>query len=320
MRKPIVVLWAVGLLAFLPPPARAWNSAGHMTVALHAYRQLSDGQKVKIAHVLEKHPHFDLYLAKDLPPGVDRNEWVFIRAATWPDFVRSGPPEIKVFSHPEWHFIDQPVVPTADQGAIDAAALKPKEPHAVSQLKECVTKLTAADTSDTDRAVYLCWLLHLVGDVHQPLHATKLFSSQFPPPEGDRGGNFFFVPNSLHAPNLHHYWDELLGADERFQAVDLTTADLLHSSRFQRAALQKDLSRKAFEDWAEESHQTAVELAYQGGNLRGVNNTADHHHGSVHVPPLTVEYERNAREVAHRRGALAGHRLADQLKEIFPGP
>jgi hypothetical protein len=312
-----------GLLGHLPVRALAWNDAGHMTVALLAYRHITDdGVRAKLVKTLEKHPHFDLYLAADRPPGVDRDQWVIARAATWPDFVRPKKghprPDVDKYHHGAWHFIDAPFVPPSEKD-IDTASLEPKPPHAVSVLADCVTKLKAADTSSEDRAVYLCWLLHLVGDLHQPLHASKVYSAQFPLPEGDRGGNYFFVPNSRHAPELHSYWDSLLGQDSHFSAVDLTVENVRTASRFSRQALKQELQRQKFAEWADESHKYAVDLAYRGGKLQGVNVDHSIHHSNGHaqVPHLTHDYDKSAEEAALRRGALAGHRLADQLNELF---
>jgi hypothetical protein len=315
-----VLLSAVGLFGPFQPAARAWNDAGHMAVALMAYRQLPDGIRVKLIKSLEKHPHFNIYLAADLPPGVDRNEWVVARAATWPDRVRpeSRPPlpDHDRYHHGEWHFIDNPFVPPGQAG-INAADLRPHPPHALSALHECLTKLKAPATDEQGRAVCLCWVLHLVGDIHQPLHAASLFTAQFPPPAGDRGGNFFFVPNSRQAPNLHYYWDSLLGEDRHFQAVSLTVDDLLHLQTYSRQALRADLQRREFEDWIEESFRLAVSLVYRGGDLKGLFVDGYHHHSGGSVPALTPDYEQSARKAALRRGALAGHRLADALTDLF---
>jgi hypothetical protein len=64
-----------------------------------------------------------------------------------------------------------------------------------------------------DKAEKMSWLIHLVADVYQPLHCATLINSFYPAPEGDRGGNKFFVkvPRSSKAQKLHSLWDELLG-------------------------------------------------------------------------------------------------------------
>ncbi|HTL29952.1 MAG TPA: S1/P1 nuclease, partial [Tepidisphaeraceae bacterium] len=88
------------LVLIFPQLSLAWNETGHMTVALIAYRQLSDAQKQKIATVLRAHPHYKLYLAAKVPPGVSEDEWAFMRSATWPDFIRPASSSDRVYKDP----------------------------------------------------------------------------------------------------------------------------------------------------------------------------------------------------------------------------
>jgi hypothetical protein len=325
MRTWVLFLAAAAAVILAPVRATAWNDAGHKTIALFAYRELDDGTRAKLIKILEKHPHYDIFLKKGQPQGVDRGEWLVMQAATWPDWVRPKKkhprPEIEKYHHGPWHYIDKPFVLPGEK-KLDEAALEPKAPHVVSALGDCVAELKKPATTEQEaqaRAVTLCWLLHLVGDIHQPLHAAQLYSDQFPPPEGDRGGNYFFVPNSKHIPELHAYWDSLLGRDARSAAVDLVAEDLRHTRAFTRKALKKYLAKTAFAGWAAESHYYARKLAYLDGQLKGVSiaPAPDGRHEVGHVAPLTADYERNAVNAARRRGALAGHRLADQLTALF---
>jgi S1/P1 Nuclease len=54
-------------------------------------------------------------------------------------------------------------------------------------------EIVRSTAPNNERAVALCWVFHLLGDAHQPLHTTKLFTTQFPAPEGDRGGTRFYI-------------------------------------------------------------------------------------------------------------------------------
>src|SRR5262245_36945752 len=84
VRSLLVVL----LLLSAPGAAFAWNDTGHMTVAMIAWRQLSDVQRTKVGELLKQHPHYKLFLAANAPEGVAEDEWAFLRAAIWSDFVR----------------------------------------------------------------------------------------------------------------------------------------------------------------------------------------------------------------------------------------
>lgn len=71
-----------------------WNDTGHRIVAVIACQSLNDADKKKVLEILKAHPHYEEYLAKDIPSTADKGEWIAMRAATWPDCVRpvcSGP-------------------------------------------------------------------------------------------------------------------------------------------------------------------------------------------------------------------------------------
>src|SRR5262245_22387414 len=106
---------ALAGLALTAPPAPAWNAVGHMTVAKIAYDDLSPAQQKQALKLLARHPHYERYLTKNRPGAVPVQEWVFLRAATWPDYVR-GPmrpekpdPAVVRYHRPDDHFADFPV-------------------------------------------------------------------------------------------------------------------------------------------------------------------------------------------------------------------
>src|SRR4029077_16255685 len=80
--------------------------------------------------------------------------------------------------------------------------------NVVNQLAVCLEKIGSG--SQEDKAVYLTWLFHLVGDIPQPLHCTAVFSERFP--DGDRGGNLALIRIRSGPTNLHSFWDGLLGS------------------------------------------------------------------------------------------------------------
>src|ERR1041384_5288234 len=78
---------------FLPlANVSAWNDTGHMIVAQLAWRALSSGERARISTLLRAHPHYEELLNQDIPAGVNPEEWIFMRAATWPDMVRPASP------------------------------------------------------------------------------------------------------------------------------------------------------------------------------------------------------------------------------------
>jgi len=86
----MTALLACAFLAFAAPPAPAWNAVGHVTVAKIAYDDLGEAEQQRIHKLLTNHPHYKTYLTTNRPGAVTVEEWAFLRAATWPDYVR-GP-------------------------------------------------------------------------------------------------------------------------------------------------------------------------------------------------------------------------------------
>jgi len=88
MRRLRTIALPLLLVVTLSSPASAWHKEGHMAVARMAWYQLTDKQKTRLGEILKAHPHYELFLIADRPSGVSEVEWAFVRAATWPDWVR----------------------------------------------------------------------------------------------------------------------------------------------------------------------------------------------------------------------------------------
>ncbi len=179
------------------PTVQAWNKPGHMTSAAIAYADLKDRNPavlVKVFEVLKQHPQFQSKWADKLSqvPADDRDLYVFMLAARWPDDARGNPQ----YDRPVWHDVNIPYRP--GEVAIEI-------PQGADILKAFPENQSIAKSTEADakaRAVAVCWMLHLIGDVHQPLHTTKLVTERFPEPEGDRGGYQILHPGD--AEQLNH--------------------------------------------------------------------------------------------------------------------
>src|SRR5204863_131960 len=132
------------------------------------------------------HPHYTSYLTKNKPAGPLVEEWVFLRAATWPDSVRppqdwkpdpSGKADPVVrFHRPGDHFANFPIFAKDATPAFMVKVQEKSDPHdIVCALKQRKADLDLKTASNEDRAVALCWIMHLVGDSHQPLHCATLY-------------------------------------------------------------------------------------------------------------------------------------------------
>lgn len=234
----------------------------------------------------------------------------FIHAATWADDIKTkaynytrdkvtGPAAGQNIGyadrnqHSFWHYKDVLYTP-------DGSPLPQPDPvDAVTQLKLMITALppTSGATDDV-RSYDLVRMLHLVGDLHQPLHAVGRYTREIP--DGDAGGNAESVIPATGEPiALHAYWDRILGgyvspAGAVFDADNDGIADIKVSPA---AAQVVDP-----EAWAQESFEVAKLFAYAPPVGNGPNPVL-----------LTRDYETNARNIARTRAALAAARLANLI-------
>jgi hypothetical protein len=322
------------LVLCFAPAAFAWNDTGHMTIARVAYRQFDDATKQKVDAILRQHPHYQLFLTKFVPEGVTPAEWAFVKAATWPDFVRpSRPgtpdelfkgPEITRYHRGPWHYVDMPWVPPMDRTTIDpttrparhpAPASKPEGPEGALEAFDAHTKtLASSQASPQDRAVALAWIEHQVGDIHQPLHAVSMYSRDYP--DGDQGGNRAAVNAGGTVLNLHSYWDGILGRADTYTALSFFADEILNDPQLAPAKLPELEKDRTFQSWANESREYAIALVYLNGKLRTTPyaRVDAKEVRESDVAPLPPGYDGNARALSKRRMAAAGYRLAEQVR------
>jgi S1/P1 Nuclease len=337
MRALWISLSLAMLLASPAPRAQAWNEVGHMVVAKLAWDRLDEAAKKEAVRLLKRHPHHSEFLAQNKPAGVkDSDEWLFLRAATWPDWVRppqsgepSRPTQIIRFHRGDDHFVNMPFVAPGSEGAVHVPEDTDKN-DILCAFRQRVGELVSKQTTDADKAVALSWILHLVGDVHQPLHCCTRYSApNFL--DGDMGGNLVAVQISGESVLLHTYWDGLLGALPGFEdtlphqekVYDLLTAavdPLERDQKYGRDQLQQLKTKPSLETWAAESFAFAKEVAYRDGDRPLAGKRAPKDVMPPNPPPVGKDYDSKARDVARERVALAGYRLADKLNTLLHKP
>jgi S1/P1 Nuclease len=301
MKKIAVAVLTSFVLLFSTGRLFAWSSPGHMTIAAIAYRDLSADDKRKVTELLKHHPNYESWKTSfpTNAQNLDLETFVFMRASTWPDEIRRrGSP----YDHPEWHYVDYPLEPPTF----------PEKPSPfptndiVYGMGQCENILKEQNSSLEERAVYLSWLIHLVGDIHQPLHCSTLVNQDYPAPVGDKGGNEFFVKPVTAGVNLHSIWDKALGGtvNPRTQfnyAIQIST----EHPRASLPELSKDKTPVA---WSKESRAIAIESGYLRGKLAGSTQRDD-------APALPEGYTKSMKTIAEKQAALAGYRLADEIRD-----
>ncbi|OGT49040.1 MAG: hypothetical protein A3E82_01320 [Gammaproteobacteria bacterium RIFCSPHIGHO2_12_FULL_38_11] len=276
MKKIIFVL-----LLFFLTTAFAWNGTGHRIIAQIAYDQLTPTAKEKI-DVLTRYRFASKYPDER-----------FLKASTWPDQIKKISPHCS-----PWHFIDLPFA----KNNIQAAPINPQ--NAVSEITRAEKIVSDISENNNRRAKYLSFLIHFVGDIHQPLHCITLYSKVFP--EGDKGGNRFPVKTAI-SDNLHWYWDEGLGLfystphHYQFHYYQIETIAKQWMADYPPSFFGARLSVMAPIAWAHESHQLAVTSAYQ-------------------IQPNTTPsqtYIQQGQMIVREQVVLAGDRLAVVLNRVF---
>ncbi|HEY2114662.1 MAG TPA: S1/P1 nuclease [Candidatus Angelobacter sp.] len=308
-------LTAIALcLVLFSSTSNAWFNVGHMAVAYVAYQQLTTEKKARVATLLKKNPYYNKQWKALIPantPADQRDLMLFMIAATWPDEIKekgstyqndgdtpptdgtawtnTGYGDLK--QHRYWHFIDTPF--TQDSTAPLAAIPSPNAETQIAVFRQTLT----SGSNDKLKSYDLVWLLHLVGDVHQPLHSTTRISAGAL--DGDRGGNSVKLNDP--SKELHFFWDGLPGD------VSDPSAALTAAIAYGKALAPADpvLAKKAdAADWINESVNIAETFVYS--NPIGAGN------GPF---TITTTYKDQAQKIADERVALAGTRLANLINE-----
>jgi hypothetical protein len=299
------VVLLVVIQLFLVGHVLAWNEKGHMVVAKLAWLQLTPEQRATAAKFLKAHPHYDEFLSAERPEVADADEWAFMRASYWPDWARNHHAE--EFNHPEWHYFTAAFVPPYSK--LKPSDLAPVEPNSVTQTTVAMEKLRSG--TDAEKPIYLCWLLHLVGDMHQPLHNCSLLSEAFP--EGDKGGNLSLVRIEGGKPTkLHFMFDGLLGKDDSLSSIGEAVLEAQQAERDNAESIGRELREHTTPaQWQAEGFALAVKYAYLDGDLRPANSEAKL--SDDDVPNVAEVYAQNAGRMARVQVAKAGNRLAVAL-------
>ena len=306
-------LLTIMALACLTSHAAAWDDLGHMMVAAIAYDQLTPEVQQKVMTLLKLNPKYSTWVTN--VPQNDRPRIAFLRASRWPDDIKVDPAYSKdgkhdgnrpsgrkaarnigytdKLQHKYWHFINLPFSPD------NTALVDPPTPNAKTQMALFRKTMKSTTSSSYLKSYDLVWLIHLVADVHQPLHATSRFDKAHK--KGDDGGNGVMVCSHpcQTQEKLHAFWDDILGV-----SIDTTTA--IEKAK-QLPTPDPQLASLSDEGiWIQESFSAARTNVYVSPIEVGVGPYV-----------VTDSYKAAAQELAAQRIALAGARLANLLNDAL---
>lgn len=300
----------------LSSPAWGWWCEGHEMVALIAEKHLSPAAMMAVTSLLKSQPvdpsvqHF----CNDTPNDLIAD------ASTWADDTK------KAEQTGTWHYMDLPL--GMKHGELDPYCKAvspsvnggPRDGCILTALRYNLNILHDEKESDAERVKALRYLIHLVGDLHQPLHSTA---------NNDQGGNcvpiqFFEDPKIA---NLHSVWDGMIMQRDlaaKHRTVVQMADDLDAGYQKQSAGWIKHGTE--FEKWIWESHSIAQNVTY--GALKPkipvepyqerpnckVETEKDR---ALHLH-ADEEYQRRAVPIIEEQIAKAGYRLAEVLNEVWP--
>lgn len=300
--RPILTLLAVFPLTTVS--AFGWGCEGHQMIALIARAHLTPQASLAVDKLLRENP-IDPALNRFCK---DRGSDLMADSATWADDART------IEKTGDWHFID---IPLAVHGVGEDAMKWCGDGCIVGAIDHEWALLRDRSQPAAVRARALRYLIHLVGDLAQPLHAAD---------NHDRGGNCtqirFFSEEK--PENLHAIWDYKIIARD-LETIKTTRAEYARGldERFSESKID-------IPAWAWESHALASEVAY--GDLKppipiasATAGTADQAAcaadraavGALHVW-IDDEYVNRALPVIRTQLAKAGYRLAALLNQTFP--
>jgi hypothetical protein len=310
------VLGALALLTLAGPRANAWGCRGHQTVALMAEKHLTPEARQLVEKLLGENP---------IDPKLRR--WcgnattdLMVDASTWPDDVRNerknGP----------WHYIDIPR--GKHKGELDGYCGPEGCVTRAIEEQRAILKDKSADP--LKRAEAIRYLIHFVGDMHQPLHAIS---------NADNGGNCVPVkyfrheplPSALHperedySPNLHQIWDTEIVERDMEVSSPLRYADEL-DEKFHAESAAWEAAGIHLDNWAWESHERAETAVYDAlagkigiePDMKLKSCAENNHMGKrMFAKHLAVgeTYQANASRVAETALAEAGLRLGMILND-----
>ncbi len=257
------------ILALLIPltgsQALAWGPDGHRAVARLAEARLTDKARAAVQALLGGESLADV--------------------ATWADEVRNT-------THPatyNWHFTDVPITARRFNRTRDCKPNAEKGDCSVAAFERLTAILSDPTRSALERREALSFIVHIVGDIHQPLHSAER--------DHDQGGNLVNVTLLGQMTNLHAAWDR--GIIAAFQENEATLVQ--HAEQWLASQREGDIARGSFIDWTNDSHDIARDIVYQ--------------HGADHV--IDAPERAEAIRIIRKRIGRAGVRLASVLNRAF---
>jgi hypothetical protein len=193
-----------------------------------------------------------------------------------------------------WHYIDYPLVEEPVMNELKLVRKKDNIVWALKEAKKVIKKNQKTGRNSELSHVFKANFVHFMGDIHQPLHCVARVTEKNP--EGDKGGNLFEVKFNHKKITLHQLWDIGFGIVDNLTPVEVQTL---------AKTIEKEIPKEGisgtFKDWSKESYYLAKSEVYKLSEDTEVN----------------FEYVERGKQLVKKRLALAGYRLAKELRELI---
>lgn len=325
-----IILGATGL------SAQAWDHPSHMTTAAIAFEEierLRPELMERIGLMLMKHPDPAPFwvAATDADSSLERARLMFIEGSRWPDDAKGTNSD-----RLSWHSARFPIVADdAPQNTRDLVASREGRPNgdAITALELQAATMANPEAGADERALALSWFLHLLGDIHQPLHVTDYYSAEYPTGNGSGALSYVWDPMQDSAMPLHVLWDSNSLRSTAIADIDRNAADFVQKyprSSFPQLTAYSDPAD--FKTWALEAHQIAIDFIYDSDlefipdpdqdldSAKVVGKMVKYMLYGIspleEAPEVPSEHWAQLQEHAHSQIALAGYRIADVIVAV----
>lgn len=313
--------------------AHAWDHPSHMITAAIAFEEierLRPELMERIGLMLMKHPDPAPFwvAATDADSNLERARRMFIEGARWPDDAKGTNSD-----RLSWHTARFPIVANdAPQKTKELVASRAGRPvgDAIAALELQAATMANPEAGADERALALSWFLHMLGDIHQPLHVTDYYSPEYPTGNGAGALSYVWDPLKDSAMPLHVLWDSNSLRSTVITDIDRHTANFVQKYPRSSFPQLKAYSGPAnFKTWALEAHQIAIDFIY-ASDLEFVKDP-DQDQDSAKVvgkmvkyilygispleeaPEVSEEHWAQLQKHAHSQITLAGYRIADVI-------
>lgn len=300
--------------------AFGWDDVGHKITAYIAWQRMTPPVRARVIEILRQAPE-DSHLAVFYRPyGVESEDVrrldFFMTASTWPDIVRDfgSDPRFRnevrnrKYHRGNWHYDD--TFWKQVNGEVEILSGFPEGGVAVAKLTEFDKLIRNPTSRDEHKAIAIAWIMHLIGDLHQPLHTSARVTDI--EPKGDQGGNLFLLtpkdtPRDKQV-NLHWYWDSIVGRNVPYNGksgereyIERLAMKFMKSHTY--SPLQAKLNVRDFDALQKESFALNAIDVFSPDLVR--------------FSEPTEKYKKRAFAVAEQQLALAGYRMGELFNDAF---